>query len=421
MRIWILNVGEEIPTDPGSPRLLRAAILARELARRGHQVTWWNSSVNHQQKIQRVPRTTSLGVTDGLETVLLWGRLYDSNRSLARIASNFESAAAFLIESRRREAPDIIVAGYPTIELAAAALLYSRSHSVPFVVDFRDMWPDIIEDELKGLRRMAAAPLLLLWRVMKKWIVAHSTAIVGVTQGFVDWALHTTGVPAKGVTRVFHLAVDPCQPAPERIEEAESYWTSLGVIDDGSTVILSYAGAFSERYDLDTLVRAACDLPMEYKNRLKIVLCGRGDMSVPLRHLAAGQPHIILPGWRSASEIRVLLGRSHVGLLPYRSTKDYVCHFPNKVGEYLSAALPILTGLTGQTRQMLGERGIGYFYDECSVQAAKQALIHVVDSREALLGVRAKALEAYADLFDPQRIYPEYCRFLERLADRNVA
>lgn len=113
MRVWILNVGEEIPSDPGTPRLLRAAIPARELALRGHEVTWWNSSVNHQQKIQRVDGTTSLRTAERLETVLLWGRLYRSNRSLSRIVSNFETAFAFLWEARKRQPPDVIVAGLP--------------------------------------------------------------------------------------------------------------------------------------------------------------------------------------------------------------------------------------------------------------------------------------------------------------------
>ncbi|KAB2910928.1 MAG: glycosyltransferase family 4 protein [Hyphomicrobiaceae bacterium] len=417
MRVWILNVGEELPSDPGTPRLLRAAILARELTRRGHHVTWWNSSVNHQQKIQRADRTTSLRTTDGLETVLLWGRLYRSNRSLARILSNFETAFAFLKEAQRREPPDVIIAGYPIIELAAAGVAFATRHRVPIAVDFRDMWPDIIDDELKGWRRVLAWPLLALWQLMKRSVVRRATAVVGVTQGFVDWALESTGVTAKDTTRVFHLAVDPFQPQPGLIDAAERYWNSLGLGNDTSSVVLAYAGAFSRRYDLATLVHAACRLPDDYKARLRLVLCGRGDMSEALQRLAKGETHILLPGWRSAAEIHVLLRRSQAGLLPYYSSRDYVCHFPNKVGEYLSAGLPIVTCLKGETQRLLSERGIGRFYDEGSIAGARKALMEAVDGRSALTAMSPAALQTYAELFDPKRIYPDYCRFVEQLAE----
>lgn len=147
------------------------------------------------------------------------------------------------------------------------------------------MWPDIIDDELRGWRRLPAIPLLAMWRLMKRWIVTRATALVGVTQGFVDWALQSTGVSHKRYTRVFHLAVDPCTPAPSLIRAAGNYWAGLGVDDDKPSVVLTYAGAFSERYDLATLVQAACQIPDEYKRRLRIVLCGRGDMSEPLQRL----------------------------------------------------------------------------------------------------------------------------------------
>ena len=43
MIVWLVTVGEPLPTDPGSPRLLRAGILAGLLAEKGHVVHWWSS------------------------------------------------------------------------------------------------------------------------------------------------------------------------------------------------------------------------------------------------------------------------------------------------------------------------------------------------------------------------------------------
>ncbi len=44
MRVWLLTVGEPLPTDGGSDRVWRTGFLARALADRGHEVVWWSSA-----------------------------------------------------------------------------------------------------------------------------------------------------------------------------------------------------------------------------------------------------------------------------------------------------------------------------------------------------------------------------------------
>ena len=43
MRIWLITVGEPLPTD-GAERLLRAGILADMLSAKGHDVVFWTST-----------------------------------------------------------------------------------------------------------------------------------------------------------------------------------------------------------------------------------------------------------------------------------------------------------------------------------------------------------------------------------------
>ncbi|MCP2126916.1 glycosyltransferase [Bradyrhizobium ottawaense] len=416
MRIWLVNTGEEIPSDTGKPRLLRTGIMAERLALRGHEVTWWNSTVNHQRKEQRASITTIADRPEGYKLVLLYGRLYAKNISLGRIVSQVQNAREFARVALTLPCPDIILCGYPPIELAEAAVRFAISRQIPVAIDFRDMWPDIIADHTSGLTRVAAIPALSYWNRSLRYTVRNATAILGVTDGFVDWALRRGGRPRGPLDRAFHLAINPTPPAQSDIRDAERFWDEMGVAPGGDHTIGCFAGTLSHRLDVKTLVRGAVQLPEAEKQRSRLVICGKGDQDEELRKLGRNERHILFAGWRTAAEIHVLLRRCHYGVLPYFSTADFIVHYPNKVGEYLGAGLPIMTGLTGQVRSLLEMRGLGYFYSEGNEASVAKCLKLISADRSSFATKQQRALEVYKELFDPERIYESFCLHLEHIA-----
>jgi glycosyltransferase involved in cell wall biosynthesis len=421
MRIWIVNVGEQIPSDPGRPRMARAGIMARTLAKRGHEVVWWNASVNHQEKIQRTEETVKVRSDEGYDIVLLKGRLYESNRSPNRIICNFENALAFRKLAPTLPKPDVILAGYPTIELTFAAIEFAKAHNIPCAADFRDMWPDIIVDELSPLKKTVLLPLILTWQWMQQRILKNATAIVGVTEGFMDWAFAKIKPRKRGnLDRVFHLAIDPETLDPTKMEAASQYWDAQGVVKNDQKIIACFVGALSQRYDLEALIDGAALLPEDARQKIQLVICGQGDMYDTLKAKAEGLPHVKVLDWRNAAEVRTLLNRSDIGLLPYHSTRDYIVHFPNKVGEYLSAGLGIATGLMGTTQDMLRTREIGCFYDEGNPESIKACLLEMAQNPARIRGMRDGALKAYEDMFNARKIYDAYADFIETLATQKA-
>jgi glycosyltransferase involved in cell wall biosynthesis len=421
MIIWLINIGEEIPSDPGTPRLLRTGILAERLTRRGHSVVWFNATVNHQRKEQRATVTVIRETEEGYKLVLLFGRLYARNITPGRIVSQIENARNFLSIAPSLSQPDVILCGYPTIELADAAVTYAEARGIPIAVDFRDMWPDVIAEQAKGFLKIAAHPMLAYWRWCLRRIVNRATAIVGVTDSFVDWALES-GLRQRGpLDRSFHLAINPEPPCLDQVLAAEIFWDSVGIPDKSPLIIANFVGTLSRRLDIETLIRGTLLLSPIEKRGFRLVICGKGDLDEDLRKMAEGESCIIFGGWRTAAEVHVLLRRSHLGTIPYRSTSDFVRHYPNKVGEYLGAGLPIMTGLTGQVRTLLQERNIGYFYQEVDANSAVECLRSVLSDRPALLAKRTAALLAHAEFFDSTTIYKNFCDYLEVLSRGAVA
>lgn len=420
MRVWLINIGEEIPTDPGRPRLLRTGILAERMVARGHDVVWWNASVNHQRRVQRATQTRVQPTAEGYTLVLLYGRNYKRNVSLARVVSHSENAREFRRLSERLERPDVILCGYPSIELARAAIDYADRHKVPIAIDFRDMWPDIIEDELTWAFRVAASPVLKYWHRCHRNIVARATSVVGITEGFVAWALAKGNRKKSALDRSFHLSVNPTRPTISQISEAEQFWDAAGVVRDDRRRICAFAGTFSKRTDLIGVVRGIAALSDVEQRQIVVVLCGRGELESDIREAAHGLPGLKIAGWRSAAELFVLLRRSDVGLLPYLPSRDFLESYPNKAGEYFSAGLPIVSGLGGQLGSLLSKHDIGFRYQTGDISSTAAAFRNVITSGNRLAEMRARALDVYHELFDPVKIYSEFCAHLESLAQPGV-
>ncbi|MFM1813515.1 MAG: hypothetical protein RLZ98_210 [Pseudomonadota bacterium] len=416
MRIWLVTVGEEIPEDPGTPRLLRTGILARHLADRGHDVTWWNSTFNHQQKIQRSDATVIRDTAERYRLVLLHGRSYGRNVSLARILNHRDIARSFEAEVRSQARPDVIVCSYPTIELADAVVGYACKYSVPIAVDFRDMWPDALAEVMPLPVRILAAPLLAHWRASQRRIVERATAILGITDAFVAWALGSTGRGRSDLDRAFHLTVDTQSPPADALAKANAFWGEQGVHGADDQVIGCFMGSIARREDLLAVVRAAAKLEAGERARLRLVFCGSDDLMRDIAAVSVGDPVVLTAGWRNAAEIRSLLQRSNFGMLPYPSTADFRMSLPNKVGEYLSAGLPIMTGLQGETHAFLKREGLGLFYAEGDCICIRDCLSEIVADTGRISALRPRALAAYKAGFDAATIYRSFCDHIEFLA-----
>lgn len=416
-RFWLVQVGEELPFDHGPPRLLRTALLARELAARGHQVTFWNATYNHQQKIQRSITSIRVKTSEDYSAILLAGRSYSRNVSLARIQSHRENAREFVRLCPYELAPDAILCGYPTLELADAATKYANKQCIPIAVDCRDMWPDIIVDQLNPVIGVLAKPIIAYWRAMQRRIMRRATAITGITDAFVEWGIANSGRRRSPADRAFHLAVPYSPVTQEDLQSAKSFWTKLMGAPTPHVACVCFGGTMSHRLDISTIVKAALELSAADTKQIRLVFCGKGDSEGALRQLAGTAPHIFFAGWRSAAELASLMSRSHAGLLPYPNTPDFLASFPNKIGEYLSASLPIMTGLEGITGELLSTRKIGIHYQVGNATSARDALQRIARRQATSERQRISARKTYTELFDPAIIYPAFADYIEGLAN----
>ena len=410
MRVWLITIGEPLPTDGEGDRLLRTGLLADRLQRAGHEVVWWSSGFDHIRKQHRTPRTGQILIESGYTLRLLKSSGYRRNISLRRLLDHRQLARHFRDEALSSEMPDVILCSWPTLDLCDEAVRYGKAHGIPVVLDVRDMWPDALIDVLpslvRPLSRICAWPL---YRMARR-ACRDATAMTAITEGCLEWVRRLAGAPRGATDRAFPLAYRDRSPKEHEREAAVAFWRDHGVAPDGK-LTACFFGTLGRQFELGTVLNAARRLN-ELRVPVRFVLCGAGPELESCQRRAAELPNVVVPGWVNAAQIWTLMRLSSVGLAPYRSTWDFQMSIPNKPIEYLSAGLPVISSLQGTLAQLLDQNGAGLTYRNESSEELADILQRLHAEPDSLVGMSRQARSLFERQFVADAVYDSMIDYL---------
>ncbi len=416
MRVWLIKIGDTLPLFHPNDRQERMGILARHLSDAGHSVLWWSSTFDHARKNHDVAGEPRIEVSPKLTYRLLRGVSYSRNVSLRRIADHWLIGRKFrrCVDTEAR--PDIIVCSFPTIELSDEATKYGKRAGVPVLLDIRDLWPDVMLDVIPSVAVPLGKVALGPYFRMARRACARATALLGITREFVDWGVGLAGRKQGPMDRWFPLANDAERPSADDLEAAKARWAAFGLSD--SDFIACFIGIMGSRklFDLDTVIAAAKEL-RHVAPTCKFVLCGTGDSFEHYLRAAQGCDNVVMPGWIDRAAIWTLVRMASVGLTPYTNTFSFLMSYPTKAVEYLSAGLPIVSGLGGALSRLLAEWRCGVTYPEGDHIALAGAIRSLAEDRGMLDRMRAQAALLYQTEFDATRVYDGMVRHIEYVRD----
>jgi glycosyltransferase involved in cell wall biosynthesis len=401
-RVWLVTIGEPLIGDQEERAPLRTGQLAVTLRDAGWDVTWWTSDFDHLRKRAFTEAERGGAAATGIRMRWLSGRPYRGNISFARHWNHVEVARDFQAQARLEDPPAVIAASFPPIELAAAVTAYAAHNNARLLVDVRDLWPDVYWMAApRVVRPLAQIATLPLKRSAARTMRAAS-ALVAVSEGYLDWALRHAGRERGEADSVIPIFGQPRQSVP--------------ATRDGKAgkVVIAFVGSFGRSYDLETVIRAAALLQPEVAERLHIVIAGDGESATRLRTLAARVPHVTLPGWLNQAQAAQLLSSAHVGLAAY--APGALQSIPNKIVDYLSFGLPIVNSLPDECAALLQRSGAGWTYRAGDVAELCALLARLAGDPGAVAAATRQAQHLFANEFDPETSKARYAALLERLA-----
>ena len=398
MKIWFTEIGEPLPLEPDA-RLLRYGQISRQLARRGHAVTWWSSTFLHARK-RHIADRDGVYDTEGVTLRLLHGPGYERNVSLARIRHQRAFAQSFAGAAADQSPPDIIISPVPTIEVATEAIRYGRRVGVPVLIDIRDEWPDEfllpLPKVLRPLGRLALTPY---YRMMRT-VCRNAATIIGVSERQLGYGLRFADRPRGPLDRVIAHGYSAEPVSPEALAAAQAWWAERGVAHGPITAC--FFGTLGTVFNIDLVIAAVRRLAG--KIDLRVVICGDGPARPTFERQAADLPNVVFPGWVNNSQIAALMAMSDIGLAPYGPSDDKRMSLPNKPFEYMAGGLPILSSIEGELVDLLRTHDCGVNYDPRSIEALCDGFLFLAEDAERrhAMGARGRAL--FLTEFSHQRI-----------------
>lgn len=268
--------------------------------------------------------------------------------------------------------PQVIMGSSPHLFGALAGLVLARRHSVPFILEVRDIWPRSLID-LMGMSHRH--PLIVLLHWIEKFLYQKSADIVGVLPGVqmhvrreLDSSANVTWVP-NGV----NLEGRPPSVSPR------------GVHRELQCV---YMGAHGVANALDVLLEAIelleSDPQFAHVRPLQFELYGEGVSKAELQEHAKSKSlgSVTFHGLVPKSAVHNILNKADVLLLPGRATSLYEGGIsPNKLFDYFAAGRPVIIGLSTPMNPV-AEANAGVCVEAGSARALAEGLAELAGLEE---------------------------------------
>jgi len=407
-KIWLITVGEPLPGFSSGDRMWRTGYLAGLLASHGNDVTWWASSFDHFRREQLVAGSERVAAGPNLTLQFLKGRDYTRNVSVARLVNHWQIAREFRRLAAALPRPDAILSSFPTIELSREAVRFGRAHGVPVWLDIRDLWPDEMLNRLPGslqpLGRMALAPMYASAREA----LSGATGLIAISNSFLAWGLDFARRARHANDHVLPMGYTGHLDVAATSDATRASLTALGV--NPGKRIFWFAGTFVGNIDLGTVIEAARAL--RDRSHIQFVLSGTGERDSEWREQARGLPNVVFTGWAGKDALSCLASMAWAGLGAYKTGASM--SLPNKVFEYMSAGIPVLLSLGGETRDLVVDNEIGLTYEAGDAASLGAAVLRIADDSALRERLSANASRLFNESFSPRSIYGRYADVLTR-------
>ncbi len=348
----------------------RLAPLAAGLAARGHEVEVISGLPNHPQGVVYEGFRDSLFVRrrgSGLRVRHVWVRASPEKGMKPRLLSYASYAASASVAGALTGRPEIIFASSPPLSVGAVGLLLAKRHRVPFVLDVRDLWPEIAV----SLGELSDPAVIRRVEQLEAFLYRQATTVTTPTQPFASHVERISGRPNATVlpngTTARWLAAAERDPSRERLGLPEGFlWT--------------YAGNVGLSQDLSVAVDAAGELGEEFT----LLVLGSGSTRAALEAQAArlDRANVIFRDPVPEHEAVEYVRASDALLVPLADDAGAAKSIPIKLYDFCAAGRPVIVAAPGEPARIARERKIALVTPPGDSSALANAVRRLRDDSE---------------------------------------
>lgn len=222
-----------------------------------------------------------------------------------------------------------------------AQFLFDMAEDYPGMFAAYHPWETFRERAINLVLRNSAIARIVEWASLGD---VDGLLVVTEEQGA---RVRRMGVPAEKITVVSNTPVQPCNPEHRPTSE----------------LTLIYVGEVHHMRGLDCAIRAVGRVARA-GGKIRFRIIGRGKTEEELKRLAAREApeQVVFEGWMDFARVPEALAGSDVGIVPHVRNAFTDTTVPNKIFDYMAAALPVVASDCAPMKRVIEESGCGFAF-----------------------------------------------------------
>lgn len=290
-----------------------------------------------------------------------------------------------LYRASRLKKPTLVYGSSPHLGAALVGRFIAKARRVPFVLEVRDLWPQILV-EAGTLSEKGRVYKVL--KGLEQYLYDQADAIVVLAEGSIP------PITAMGIDRSkIHFIPNGADPESFDVDASRDELRKRHEFDKFTIV---YAGAHGPANGLDLVLNAASELQETHPN-VQFVLYGDGVAKAALveRAKAEGLTSVEFRDPVAKSAIPEIFCAADVGLHCLADVELFKSGIsPNKLYDYMAAGLPAITNTGGDTAALIRQAGGGIAVGSNSIADGVVEMVEMGPEKRAEHGRRGRAYMA---------------------------
>ena len=385
---------------PSESAATRSYWFARELVKRGHEVTVLTTDFRNPRAPAREVR-----MVDGIRVVYLGGA-YDNTMGIRK---RLQSFARFMVsgswEAIRQGGVDLVYATSTPLTVGFPALAMRALRGVPYVFEVRDLWPEF-PVQMGAVRNPAVVTAL---RLFEQQIYRRAEHVVALSPGMVEGVV-AAGTPPEKVSLIPNMAKPeqffPREAETEVVERFAMTESKFRAVHFGS---MGRANGLAYLIDAAESLQASGDLDIE------IVFVGAGATEAELKRRVKeqGLQNVRFLGYHATADTSSIVNLCDVSVVSFLKLPILATNSPNKLFDSLAAGKPVIVNSDGWTRDLVEREGCGLYVDADKPEHLAAALRDLRDSPRRCQEYGERARELAVSRFARSQLSSQLADLLE--------
>ena len=409
-KIWIINQHANTPNMPGHTRQYE---VANGLSQKGWNIELFASDYNISTRKFFFLKNNQISISQRIKNITWhWLYAYPYKRNNWKRIFNIFSFSFHLFwrlffklvkDKFTKEIPDIVLASSPQLPAAFVGFIFAKLIRKPFVIEIRDLWPQVLIEQGGKSEKNLIIKLLLF---MEKVIYQNASYVIVLAKGSCDF------VAKRGAKNVAWLPNGP----DLKIFRQKNYPPEPKKFSFEYPFKIFYTGAHGDANALNVIIDAArllINLP------IKIIFVGDGPEKQKLIQCSNGLKNISFQDSVPKKDIPDLLKDAHAIILTLKGVKLFSYGVsPNKLYDAYAIGRPVITNVSGDINDEVNDNRLGFTAESDNPQELSEAirkLFFTDRSERVLMSNRARKLAE--TIYSREKIIYKYNRLLNELIE----